>query len=116
MHRHSSSFTFILLTKLELGPLSLGTIHVIHTAVGTVLMKLFSGRVFFCFYFLNIVVAPGGVWTRLKTGSMTSPPPTPHLVQYAFLKVSYDVSINMNIFWVTFFFIWFLRHAHMFLS
>jgi len=46
MHRHSSSFTFILLTKLELGPLTLGTMHVIHTAVGTVLMKLLSERVF----------------------------------------------------------------------
>jgi hypothetical protein len=99
MHRHSSSFNFILLTKLELGPLRLGTTHVIRTAVGIVLMKLLSERVFFCF--LNTVVAPGGVWTRLKTGSMTSSPPP--LVQYAFLKVSYDVSINMNIFWVTFF-------------
>ena len=29
--------------------------------------------------------------------------PPPPLVQYAFLKVSYDVSINVNIFWVTFF-------------
>ena len=49
MHRHSSSFTFILLTKLELGPLNLGTKHVIRTAVGIVLMQLLSERVFFLF-------------------------------------------------------------------
>ena len=72
MHRHSSSFPVILPTKLELGPLSLGNMHVVRTAVGTVLMKLLSERVFFCF--LTTVVAPGGVWTRLKTGSMTPPP------------------------------------------
>lgn len=68
MYRHSSSFTVILLTKLELGPVSLETTHVI----SIVLMKLLSELVYFCF--LNIVVAPGGVWTRLKTGSMTPPP------------------------------------------
>ena len=53
----------MLVTKLELVPLSLGTMYVIRTAVGIVLMKPLSERVFF-FLFSEYC---GRTWRCLDT-------------------------------------------------
>jgi hypothetical protein len=68
---------------------------------------LFTSQ-FFCY--LALLLAPGGVWTRLKTGSLTSS--SSFLVQYATTKLSYGSSISISM-CLLFFFILFLTHGYM---